>query len=61
MLNDLEFLPNKVKLAFLLRQLPMSLGCFDVWLNQGVGISVHFSVWINKDSLIILFKHGMRD
>ena len=37
MLHDLEVLPNKVNWASLLRQLLMSFGFVDVWLNQGVG------------------------
>ena len=37
MLHDLELLPNKVNWASLLRQLLMSFGFFDVWLNEGVG------------------------
>ena len=36
-LHDLETLPNKVKWASLLRHLFITLGFYDVWLNQGVG------------------------
>ena len=37
MLRDINQLPNKVNWASLLRDLLMSLGFYNVWLNQGVG------------------------
>lgn len=37
MLGDLELLPNKVNWASLVRHLLLSLGFYEVWLNQGVG------------------------
>ena len=37
MLNDLDMLPNKTNWASLVRNLLMSLGFYDVWLEQGVG------------------------
>ena len=36
MLNDLDMLPNKNNWASLVRNLLMSLGFYDVWLEQGV-------------------------
>ena len=37
MLRDSELLPDKVNWVSLLRHLLMSLGFYEVWLNQGVG------------------------
>lgn len=37
MLSDLEILPDKVNWASLVRHLLLSLGFYEVWLNQGVG------------------------
>ena len=37
MLRDIEQLSNKVNLASLLRDMLMSLGIYNAWLNQGVG------------------------
>ena len=37
MLSDLELFPNKVNWVSLVRHLLMSLGFYQVWLNQGVG------------------------
>lgn len=37
MVNDIEIFPNKVNWASLVRHLLLSLGFYEVWLNQGVG------------------------
>ena len=42
MLSDLEILPDKVNWASLVRHLFLSLGFYEVWLNQGVGDDAKF-------------------
>ena len=37
MVNDIEIFSNKVNWASLFRHLLLSLGFYDVWLNQGMG------------------------
>lgn len=52
MLSDLEQLPNKLNWASLLRHFLMSLGFYEVWLNQGVG---------NIEMFISIFKQRLTD
>ena len=52
MLQDIELEPNKINWASLVRHLLMSLGFYNVWLNQGVG---------NKNVFISLFKQRLTD
>ena len=52
MLNDIDELPNKINWASLVRPLLMSLGFFEVWLNQEVG---------NIDIFISVFKQRLTD
>lgn len=52
MMTDLALLPNKVNWASLVRDLLMSLGFYEVWLNQGVG---------NYDVFIAIFKQRLTD
>ena len=52
MLTDLELFPNKVSWASLLQNLLMTLGFYEVWLNQGVG---------NSDIILSLAKQRLTD
>ena len=52
MLNDIDELANKINWASLVRHLLMSLGFYEVWLNQGVG---------NVDIVISVFKQRLTD
>ena len=52
MLQDIELEPDKINWASLVRHLLMSLGYYNVWLNQGVG---------NKNVFISLFKQRLTD
>ena len=52
MLRDLERLPNKVNWASLVKHLLMSLGFYNVWLDQGVG---------NYDGFINILKQRLTD
>ena len=59
MLSDLELFPNKVNLVSLVRHL-MSLGFYQVWLNQGVGnISIFISVF--KQRLTDIFIQNWQE
>lgn len=52
MLHDLEFQPNKVNWASLVRNLLSSLGYYEVWLNQGVG---------NVNAFLSCFRQRLND
>ena len=52
MLRDLERLPNKVNWASLVKHLLMSLGFYNVWLDQGVG---------NYDGYMNILKQRLTD
>ena len=51
-LRDLERLPNKVNWASLVKHLLMSLGFYNVWLDQGVG---------NYDGFMNILKQRLTD
>ena len=60
MLSDLELFPNKVNWVSLVRHLLMSLGFYQVWLNQGVGNIIIFQ-FLSKGLLIFSYKTGRKD
>ena len=60
MLQDLELLPDKVNWASWLRQLLMSLGFYEVWLNQEVGIICAF-LSLAKQRLTDNFIQGWQE
>lgn len=60
MLNDLVELPNKTNWASLVRHLLMSLGFYEVWLNQGVG-NVHIFLSLLKQRLTDTFIQNWRE
>ena len=51
-LSDLELFPNRVNWVSLVRHLLISLGFYQVWLNQGVG---------NINIFILVFKQRLTD
>ena len=60
MLSDLELFLNKVNWVSLVRHLLMSLGFYQVWLNQGVGnISIFISVF--KQRLTDIFIQNWQE
>lgn len=60
MLMDLELLPNKVNWASLLRNLLMSLGFHEVWLQQGVG-NTNIFLSLVKQRLTDTFIQGWQE
>ena len=52
MVNDMDLVPNKVNWASLVRHLLMSLGFYEIWLEQGVG---------NYNIFISLLKQRLTD
>ena len=52
MLSDIELYPNKTNWVSLLRNLLVSMGFNEVWIQQGVG---------NVDNFISLFKQRLTD
>ena len=59
MLNDMELRPNTVNWAALVRHLLLSLGFYEVWLNQGVG---DYNIFISllKQRLTDIFIQNWR-
>ena len=55
MLSDLESFPKRVNWVSLVHHLLMSLGFYQVWLNQGVGnISICISVFKQRFAYIFI-------
>lgn len=59
MLNDIENFPNVVNWASLIRHLLMSLGFYEVWLQQGVGDTNRF-IAVLKQRLTDTFIQNWR-
>ena len=60
MLADLEEYPNKVNWAYLVKDLLLRMGFYDVWLTQCVG-NLRLFLSLFKQRLTALSKLGIND